>query len=525
VSLLPKGVSEDAIYDGNFLSQKIDCLTGKFPEVVLRKKCSNGLILDSRSCLGLKNNNESMSWNIEYDIPLRDIVFEEKKLSRDEFIRKAKERQARENMPNGDEDGGFLSSDEELTKKKLAAQSPILDEGDQSQHENNDDAIDIAEKADVETMEGSSQEKEPETKVIDPQAMLDEATIGLKTCEGTPTIKASMSAEHSSMSSLEFNQFADELERLSDAVLLEDSFTTLGIPALSGAVEGFGSHAVDSFSTVDPSADKLCKGKNKKPPSLDSLYSTGANESGFFFGSSDSYVTHPQRQRDRQLLSYSNRHSRGLGFLDNSNCLSEDDPDDSKSELDDEDETDSSSFVQLRTRVRSEDDVFINACTSTAILLLPSLLEQGHGVSWKSSFTRDRTPLLQSRKNRRATNALGIMHTVLANCDIWHNGLRHDDDNEAVRKNVWLGGSSVLDHPLSIDYLPFLRAIASHENRTRQQLEDLTKEKSEDVTRSRRRTRASTRNNIRRHYLDELAFGQDKMMEVKSLELAKNYMG
>jgi len=210
--------------------------------------------------------------------------------------------------------------------------------------------------------------------------------------------------------------------------------------------------------------------------------------------------------------------------LDNHNCLSEDDPDDSKSELDEEDETDLSSFVQLRTRVRSEDDVFINPCTSAAVLLLPSLLEQGHGVSWKSSFTRDRAPLLQSRKNRRATKALGIMHTVLANCDIWHNGLRHDDDYEAVRKNVWLGGSSVLDHPLSIDYLPFLRAIASHENRTRHQLEDLMKEKSEDVTRGRRRTRASSRNDIRRHYLDELAFGQDKMIEVKSLELAKNYM-
>eukprot|EP00579_Thalassiosira_antarctica_P012025 CAMPEP_0201922538 /NCGR_PEP_ID=MMETSP0903-20130614/10548_1 /ASSEMBLY_ACC=CAM_ASM_000552 /TAXON_ID=420261 /ORGANISM="Thalassiosira antarctica, Strain CCMP982" /LENGTH=1589 /DNA_ID=CAMNT_0048459697 /DNA_START=141 /DNA_END=4910 /DNA_ORIENTATION=+ len=511
--VLPKGVSEGAICEDE-LTKNIDCLTCKFVEVVVRKKCSNGLVLDSSSCIGLEKKDGTKPitrcWSVEYDIPLRDSVWEQKKLSRDEFIRKSKfqQRRAREKMAEN-EDDGFLSSSEEEFEKKPAAMPALQGEEDQGQHERDD----------VEKMEDLPQEKEPEVKDIDPQVMLDEAISGMILCEKGPSNKAVLSLEDHSMPLLQINRFAEELERLSDAMFLEDSFTTLGIPSISGSVEGFGSHTIESSSTADPSVDKLCKGKNKKPPSLETLYSTGANESGFFFGNSDSYVTRPTRQRDRHLLSYSGLHSRGLGFLDN-NCLSEEISDNSESGLDVE-ETDSS--VQLRTRVRSEDDILLNPQVSSAFLLLPSLLEQGLDTARKYGFTRDQTPLLQLRKNQVATHALGIMHTLVANCDLWYVGLRHDDDNEAVQKNhVWLG-DSVLDHPLSLDYLPFLREIAHHENRARRQVEDMMKENG-DVTRGGRRTRTS-RKNLRRHYLDEASGGQDKKIEVKSLELAKNYMG
>ena len=105
-------------------------------------------------------------------------------------------------------------------------------------------------------------------------------------------------------------------------------------------------------------------------------------------------------------------------------------------------------------------------------------------------------------------------------------GLRHDDDYEATQKNhLWLGDSSVLDHPLSLDYLPFLRAISCHETRARRKVDGLMKENIQDFARSGRRTRTSSRNNLRRHYFDELALGKDKMIEVKSLDLAQQYLG
>ena len=88
-------------------------------------------------------------------------------------------------------------------------------------------------------------------------------------------------------------------------------------------------------------------------------------------------------------------------------------------------------------------------------------------------------------------------------------------------KHVWRR-DLILDRPLSLDYLPHLRAIANHERRIRGKVEDVMKENA-DTTRGGRRTR-SNRTNIRRHYLDECAGGQDKTIEGKALELADKYM-
>jgi hypothetical protein len=142
------------------------------------------------------------------------------------------------------------------------------------------------------------------------------------------------------------------------------------------------------------------------------------NESGFFFGNTDSYVTYPITRRDRQLLSYSELHSRGLGFLDNSGCsFEEHSSDSSKSGMDDE-ETESS-FLQLQTCARLEDDSLLNPQVSQSFLSLPSLLKQGLGVTRNHGLTMDPTPLLRSRRSQIATNALGVMHSAVANCDLW----------------------------------------------------------------------------------------------------------
>ena len=87
--------------------------------------------------------------------------------------------------------------------------------------------------------------------------------------------------------------------------------------------------------------------------------------------------------------------------------------------------------------------------------------------------------------------------------------------------HIWLR-DLVLDHPLSTDYLPHLRAIARHEHITRQQVEAMMKENG-DVTRGGRRTRTSSRH-IRRSYLCEMSEGKDPSIDSKMKALEQQLL-
>jgi hypothetical protein len=492
--MLPTGVSEKLIYQDDY-KKHIDCMTCKYLEVVVRKKCANGILLDSSSLLGI--DSVTPNWNIEYDIPLRDD-FGKENASKEDFIRKWKARSERQKKTAIRNDV-LLSSDEEeeFENERITQSSTLVDHNNEERDE-------------------STLENECEMEDIDPQTMLDTAIAGMDIFEASPNT-LSCSSSHESLQ--EVDRLVDELCLLSDAALLEDSLSTLAIPPLAGPVEGFGS---DALSSKDSSSlTKITKGKNKKPPSFEMLYSSGMNDSGFFFGSTDSYVTHPIMKRDRQLLSYSELYSRGLGFLDSSHGISiEENPDNSRSGVED-DETESSFFLQSR----SEDDILLNPHASPTISSLPSLLKQGLDVARSHGFVINRMPMLQSRRSQIATKALGVGHSAIANCDLWYTGLRHDDSDEATRKvHVWQR-EPILDYPLSLDYLPYLRAIAHHENRINGTVNDMMKDDGNlgESLRSSRRTRTS-RKQIRRHYLDECTGGQDKSIEDKARELANQYM-
>jgi hypothetical protein len=93
--------------------------------------------------------------------------------------------------------------------------------------------------------------------------MLDAAIAGMEESEKTSMIR--LSSDIDLVTLVEFNHFADEVRLLSDAIMLEDAFSTLAIPSLAGSVEGFGSDFLESASATVSSVPKLCKGKNKKP--------------------------------------------------------------------------------------------------------------------------------------------------------------------------------------------------------------------------------------------------------------------
>lgn len=491
---IPTGVSENLIYQDDY-KKHIDCMTCKYLEVVVSKKCANGILLDSSSLLGI--DSVTTNWNIEYDITLRDD-FGKENASKEDFIRKWKARSERQKKTAIGKDD-LLSSDEEEEF-----------ENERITHTSNHVVHDNEEK------DESTLDNECEMEDIDPQTMLDTAIAGMDIFEGSPN-PSSRSAGHESLQKID--RLVDELCLLSDAALLEDSLSTLAIPLLAGSVEGFGS---DSISSKDSSSlTKITIGKNKKPPSFEMLYSSGMNDSGFFFGNTDSYLTHPIMKRDRQLLSYSELYSRGLGFLDSSHGISiEENPDNSRSGVE-VDEIESSFFLQSR----SEDDILLNPHASPTISSLQSLLKQGLDVARSHGFVVNRMPMLQSRRSQIATKALGVGHSAIANCDLWYTGLRHDDSDEATRKvHVWRR-ESILDYPLSLDYLPYLRAIAHYENRITGTFNDMMKDNGNvgELSRSSRRTRTS-RKQIHRHYLDGCTGGQDKTIEDKAQGLANQYL-
>ncbi len=241
---IPKGVSEKAIYQDDF-SKNIDCLTCKFLEVSVRKKCANGLVLQSDSRLGVGSNDcpASKNWNIEYDIPLRDDAWGEY-VSKEDFIRKSKSQKVAQERAAIENDSLMLSFDEEVSEEKTVPHARNF----QVQRNEGDDA---------------TMESECEMVVVSPQTMLDAAIATIEACDEASELTPPPDVHCKNL--VELNQLADELGLLSDAILLEDSLSTLAIPSLSGSVEGFGSDALETSSTEASSIAKLCKGKNKKP--------------------------------------------------------------------------------------------------------------------------------------------------------------------------------------------------------------------------------------------------------------------
>ena len=263
--VIPRGVSNDIRYEEEG-SKNIDCLTCKFAEIVVYKKSSNGLLLDSSSHLGAFGTKSNGS-NVEYDIKLRDDDWEAR-ASKDDLARRLNaQKKAQKNMAD-DNDGLSSSDDEEFDAKPGPKKKEI-----ESESEEDDNPLDDrkpgTETSPTEKVEDDHDSKESETEEltdIDPQTLLDEAIAKLDCHSKELSREAAVPTDANPMPLVDVNNFADELARLSDAILIEDSLSSLAIPSLSGAVEGFGSHAINpSYSSTDPTIDKLSKAKNKKP--------------------------------------------------------------------------------------------------------------------------------------------------------------------------------------------------------------------------------------------------------------------
>eukprot|EP00970_Alexandrium_tamarense_P019428 scaffold14018_cov200-Alexandrium_tamarense.AAC.4 len=459
----------------------------RFAEVVVRKRCSNGLILGSDSCLPIEEVEltSRVTWNIQYDIPVEQSLLEQK-LSKVEFIRRARA-QRRRDEANGNYDDGFLSSSDEEFEKV-------------------DPSPEIAKTSD-DTVDDETPNKDAAKVSVDPKTLLDEAVAkassGIFEQNDKTTCSSTLTSESSQYSSLQIDVLADEMSRLSDAALFEYSLTSLGIRDLSGSVEGFGYDPLSESSlTDDLSIEKLSKGGIKKPPSFESLYVAGANENSFFFGNADCYMTRPIRRRERYLLSSSEAYSRGIGSLDISRVQEAAD----EEAIDSNFHEDVNSFhPSIRRRVQSEDDILLSPRYPSSLMILPKLLTKR--LEHCEVLRTSDMILLQQRSNSMSVQAIDIMLTILApdNCD-WTNmcyGLRQSDwvNGELAQKSrAWIH-KSLLDDQLASDYLPYLRLIARHERNARQAVEQLIAHDDEN-SKSKRSTLRS-KMNLRRQYLED----------------------
>lgn len=239
---VPSGVTKDLIYEQN---KDVDCFSCKFVQLAIHKTCSNGLVLDSSSVFCNAKMYEPTAWTAEYDMQLRDGAWGER-ASREDLRRKLKARKQQQ----AQETDELMSSDEENEiDTKLSSSSADSEVRDQWAVSGDEIAVN----------------DKPEATDIDPRTLLENAISETETIKELDTTKETVPPVDQVVPALQLDAFANELSLLSDAVLLEDSFSTLAIPSLAGPVEGFGAHAVEPSSTADPTIDKLCKGTNKKP--------------------------------------------------------------------------------------------------------------------------------------------------------------------------------------------------------------------------------------------------------------------
>lgn len=386
--IIPDGVSKGLEYKNSTEDCPVKCYSAKFIDVVVRKRCANGLLLDSSSCPSPHRPN----WNIEYDVST-EVSRLDQDMERKEFIRRAK---ANRKRLENEAANGFMSSDEEME----------FEGGIQSSKKQ----VIYDSSSDEEVIDNSADKSsEIPKQQVDPQTLLDEALSTVSKEQPHQKVVQTNNIIHSSAMK-EVERFANEMSRMSDVAFLED--TLVGLPMLAGAMGGLGSQSVDDFLTdsipADPTIDKLSKDSHHLPGFENSCL--GA--STFFYGNADTYMVRPCRSRERFLLNQSLLHSRGLGAVDHCTDFDNTEPSNSDSEED----VQSTESKILSTLNYSEDDMLLPSHEPSTRFLSSSLLgkEVLQETSMIYSSNLNHGPWLDLRIHDMKIAALHTMSNILA---------------------------------------------------------------------------------------------------------------
>lgn len=225
---LPKGVDSSGSFEGSFEH----CITCRYAPVIVKRTTKTGLVLRSDTCIPSDVSSFGRHFNVVFNFPEVEGRLESMCIKKEKARQKRREESQR----------ALSSDDDDFVIPVRKSKDPENDATTSGRGITN--VVSMT----SETMGESSLV----TTGVDVDALLEKAMKDFvldKSIEQIPpkTCKEQKPRDNEKDLS-ELTQIVKGLEHSSDAALLEDSFSWLAIPSLSGAVRGFGSDFLDSES-------------------------------------------------------------------------------------------------------------------------------------------------------------------------------------------------------------------------------------------------------------------------------------
>ena len=392
--IVPHGVSKALVYKSCY-SNPITCLTSKFIDIAVRKRCSNGLVLSTLSCPPSQRSN----WNIEYDAPIELSLLDQ--MIEQQHVRRMVKAKAQQKRLQNEEDNGFMSSEEEMEFGNDDTPKPSKN-------------IIIHDSSDEEA-EGTCEASNATQQDVDPRTLLNSVTVDYKVDQLAKEASETVHTKNCSSTIEELEIFAKDMDWMSDVAFLEEKL--VGLPMLSGAVEGLGSQSADGLFTdsnpADPTIDKLSKDSHQRP-GFDSLCLGSSNKESFFYGNANAYMVRPFRQRERSLIIKSEMMSRGMGAIEN--AFEPEQSDQDQSDVHDSEGVEVSECGMPSSRIMSEDDMLLSSQPSPTYLLsswmLAKRLKEDASVVHHSNV--ENSHWFNQHIQETKTKVLNTMSTILA---------------------------------------------------------------------------------------------------------------
>eukprot|EP00550_Attheya_septentrionalis_P010769 CAMPEP_0198305188 /NCGR_PEP_ID=MMETSP1449-20131203/57779_1 /TAXON_ID=420275 /ORGANISM="Attheya septentrionalis, Strain CCMP2084" /LENGTH=1326 /DNA_ID=CAMNT_0044007719 /DNA_START=96 /DNA_END=4076 /DNA_ORIENTATION=+ len=463
-----------------------DSITSRYAPVSILVKNTDGSIIASTDNVTLDHIEGSCAlsaprcWNIEYEFP--DLSDRLQAICKKQFDdRKNKSRLKK--RKNTD-----LSSDSENEFEMDCDPKP---------------AIGLLQEEEKENLRVNGSIKSPpaaiDVNLKDFAFMFNKAAAGLDVtfAESTLPVSNETPLEQIDTSAYEMDTLAQSMEMFSDAAVLEDAFTTNAIPYLAGAVPGFGPDLVDgvpaslttSANPFEMNSKKLQRNGSNKPPSIERIYASGWNESAFFFGGSDTYMTHPSQSQERRLVSRTHATSRQtrMGICDPvpSNSESQDVAGSSCS-FDSGSQPIEDAMCHA-SNYMDESDMFLSAPIPTPILSLPSILKRRAGFDpdekiHNIELFHFRRQACESEQRKAVLPLFPEGPKTVYSC-LRLNVEQNVPDADSIHRALWL------------DYIPNLRFMAGCEDAADAAYDQIIKrmKDNDEIISSRRSTRQKRR--------------------------------
>jgi len=346
---------------------------------------------------------------------------------------------------------------------------------------------------------------------------LDKAVAAYKNLTKEPTDdKAQCLFSHESLPCAKMYEDLDQMHRVmqnaelaSDAALLEDLNHAMSIPELSGPVRGFGFDLIGDANLLGSEA--------KAHQTIENVLLNDWNDSSFFFGTSNAYMTRPMSQRDRFLASETNEISDMMESLQSElispNSL--DAHDNHKTSIDIGNKDGSETDVPIPP---SEEDSVSLPIRPPFIRSLPSILRRAKLTrSDYPSLEKDvRSYLIKYEKEQKSAALLQIIRPIIGELCIMVNPSDFSKQD--------------LHHCMVLDYIPSLRSMAYMESILEKKINEIIKTVTGDGLKSvpsiltRRQTRSTRKGH--KHYFSSFfppdEFGKAAIAKLADAVLCKD---